>query len=163
MGGVGNEHGGAFFADVAEIGRSHQQGRHFAVGPGRRLQRNGRQSGDFGQHVLSLMQQEQKSLHGRIGLIWMQIDHARHVRKPLVPLGIVLHRARAERIEVRIDRHVICRQIGEVPDHVDFGKFRQRRRHGRNALQAAIFPAVAEARRSRESYRPQTGFGHLEQ
>ena len=46
----------------------------------------------------------------------------------LVPLGVVLHRATAERVEVRIDRHVERRQIREVPHDFRLGHFRQRRR-----------------------------------
>ena len=41
----------------------------------------------------------------------MQVGEARHRGDPLVPLGVVLHRATAERIEVRVDRHVERRQI----------------------------------------------------
>ena len=51
-------------------------------------------------------------------------------RHPLVPLGVVFHRARAERIEMRIDRHVLRGKIDVVPDDVGLGQFGQRRRRG---------------------------------
>ena len=56
---------------------------------------------------------------------------ARQGRQPLVPLGVVLHRARAERIEVRVDRHVERRQIRVVPDDVELAQLGQGRRRGR--------------------------------
>ena len=93
-------------AEVAEIGRGHQQGRHLAVRPGGRLERDGRQPGDLGQHVLRLVQQGQHALQRRFGLVGVQVGHARQRRQPLVPLGVVLHRTGAQRIEVGIDRHV---------------------------------------------------------
>ena len=52
----------ALLADVAKIGRRHQQRRQFAVRPGGRLQRNGRQAGDLGQHLLQVEQQFQHAL-----------------------------------------------------------------------------------------------------
>ena len=52
VGAVGDQHRGALLAEVAEVGRGHQQGRHLAVRPGGRLQRDGRQPGDLGQHLL---------------------------------------------------------------------------------------------------------------
>ena len=128
VGGVGDQHHRALFSPVAEIGRGHQQGRHFAVRPGGRLERDGRQSGDLGQHVLRLVQQGQHALQGRFRLIGVQIGHARQRGQPLVPLGVVLHRTGAQRIEVRIDRHVFGREVDEVPHHVRLGKFRQRQR-----------------------------------
>ena len=43
-----------FIAPIAKIGRRHQQRRQFALGTGRRLQRNRRQAGNLGQHFLQL-------------------------------------------------------------------------------------------------------------
>ena len=60
-----------------------------------------------------------------VGLVGMQIDQARQPRQPLVPLGVVLHRATAERIEMRVDRHIERRQIDEVTDDVGLGQLRQ--------------------------------------
>ena len=46
----------------------------------------------------------------------------------LVPLRVVLHRATAERIEVRVDRHVERRQVDEVTDDVGLRQLGQGRR-----------------------------------
>ena len=62
VGAVGGQHLGALLAAIAEIGRGHQQGRQFAVRAGGRLQRDGRQPGDLGQHLLQLVQQLQHAL-----------------------------------------------------------------------------------------------------
>ena len=60
VGRVGDEHDRAVLLSIAEIGRGHQQGGHFAVRPGGRLERHGRQPGNLGQHVLALVQQGQQ-------------------------------------------------------------------------------------------------------
>ena len=117
-------------SEVAKIGRRHQERGQFAMGPGRRLKRNGRQPRNLGQHVLREVQQGQHALHGRFRLVGVQVEQARQRRQPLVPLGVVLHRTRAQGIEVGVDRHVLRRQIDEVPHHVGLGKLRQQQRIG---------------------------------
>ena len=83
------------------------------------------------------------------GLVRMQIGEARHAGEPLVPLRVVLHRARAERIEVRVDGHVERRQIGEVPHDLRLGQLGQGRgRGGQRARRAAASSAAAPARRT---------------
>ena len=59
--------------------------------------------------------------------------------EPLVPLGIVLHRTRTQRIEIRVDRHIRRRQVGVMPDDVQLTQLGQRRGRacavrGRNQL-----------------------------
>ena len=48
----------------------------------------------------------QHALQRVVGLIGMQIGEPGQAGQPLVPLGVVLHRTRAQRIEMRVDRHV---------------------------------------------------------
>ena len=60
--------------------------------------------------------------------------------EPLVPLGVVLHRARPERVEVRVDRHVQRRQVRVVPDDVELAQLGQRRRrvgHGASGISSS--------------------------
>ena len=52
---------------------------------------------------------------------------ARQPRQPLVPLGVVLHRARAKRIEIGVDRHVERREVRVMPDHIELAQLGQRR------------------------------------
>ncbi len=108
---------GALLALVAEICRRHHQRRQLAMRPGGRLQRTASKPGNFGEDLLHLKQQLQHALERFLRLIRMQIGQARQRRQPFVPLRVVLHRARAERIEMRVDRHVQCRQIRIVPDN----------------------------------------------
>ena len=58
----------------------------------------------------------------------MQVGHAGQGGQPLVPLGVVLHRAGAKRIEIRVDGHVALGEIDEMTDKVNLGHFRKRRR-----------------------------------
>ena len=108
-------------SQVAEIGRRDQQRGELAVGPGRRLQRDRLQAGDLGQHLLRPVEQLQQPLQRPLRLIGVQARHAGQAGQPLVPLGIVLHRAGAQRIEVRIDRHVERREVDEVAHHFRLG------------------------------------------
>ncbi len=169
VGGVGDQHGGAFFAPIAEIGGGHEHGGHFAVRPGGRLERDGRQPGDLGQIMLRHVQQGEHPLEGRFRLIGVQIGHARQGRQPLVPLGVVLHRTGAQRIEVGIDRHVPGREVDEMSDDLRFREFRQRQRRvaqglGRQQRAHRFRRHVARrqsAPRSSRVWRVQTGVGWI--
>ena len=86
------------------------------------------QPGDLGEHLLQLVEDRQQTLERRLVLVGMLRRQARQRREPLVPLRVVLHRARPERIEVRVDRHVQRRQVRVVPDDVELAQLRQRRR-----------------------------------
>src|SRR6478752_6245229 len=46
-------------------------------------------------------------------------------RQALVALGVVLHRTRAQRIEIRVDRHVERREVGVMPHHVELAQLGQ--------------------------------------
>src|SRR5688572_22158838 len=48
----------------------------------------------------------------------MCVSEARQARYHLVDLGVVLHRARPERIKAKVDVIVPGRKAGEMPDHV---------------------------------------------
>ena len=84
------------------------------------------------------------ALQRRLRLVRMHVQPTRQRRESFVALRIVLHRARSERIEMRVDRHVHGRQVGEVANDVGFGQFRQWRRRTRPGPRAATarrFPA----------------------
>ena len=95
------------------------------------MQRDAWQSGNLRQHLLKFEQQLQQSLQRLVRLIRMRVKKSGQTGQPLIPPSIVFHRARAERIKMRVDRHVEGRQIGEVPHHIGFTEFRQRRRRRR--------------------------------
>ena len=86
-----------------------------------------RQSRYFTKVLLHLVEQLEHPLERLFRLVGMQIAQAGQPRRPFVPLGVVFHRTRAERIEVRIDRHVLRRKIRKMPHHTGFRKLRQGR------------------------------------
>ena len=48
--------------------------------------------------------------------VWMQVTEAGQPSEPLVHPRVVLHRARAERVEARVDAERPVGERGEVPD-----------------------------------------------
>ena len=98
--------------------------------PAAGCKRDGGQARDLGQDLLQLEQHLQHALRVLFGLIGMQVGDARQSGQPLVPLGVVLHRATAERIEMCVDRHVERRQIDEMANDVGLGQLGQGRHFG---------------------------------
>ena len=95
----------------------------------------------------------------------VQVGQARQGRQPFVPLGVVLHRTRPERIEIGVDRHVPRREVDEVADQVDLADFRQRRRRVGQGVGAAAGPSAGGPGTShcRQRWRAPAGMAHLEQ
>jgi hypothetical protein len=116
------------FAAVLEVGVGDEQGGEFPLGTGRRLQADSRQPADLLQVLLHPVQQLQHPLGGAVVLQRVQVGEAGVAGDPLVPLRVVLHRATAERIKVRVDGHVPRGQVHVVADQVDLAQLRQRRR-----------------------------------
>jgi hypothetical protein len=149
---------------MPKIGRRDHQRRQLAVRPGRRLQRNRRQPRNLGQHLLQLVQQLKQPLDRVVRLQRVQVGDPRQSRHPLVPLAVVLHRATAQRIEVRIDRHVEGRKVREVADDFRLGHFWQGRRLVRKRLGRQQF--LRRRHRDvalRQSPRAAPGLGEFEQ
>ena len=164
VGAIGRENLGADEFPVAEIRRGDHERGQFSMSPRGRLQRDGGQAGDFRQHLLHLVEQLQHALDGVIRLMRMQVGNAGKRGHPLVPLAVVLHRAGAERIEVRIDRHVEGREVGEVPHHFRLRNLRQRQKPFRQCLlRQQLFDCLHwdVARRQRGS--AAAGFGEFEE
>ena len=80
---------------------------------------------------------------------------------PLVDLGVVLHRARAERVEPRVDRVVELREVDVVADDLGLVELRQRRR--RRAAVRGRDPVERVLRRMRDLVAAAAGPGALEQ
>jgi hypothetical protein len=126
VGAIGRQNLCPGLTEMPKVSRGNHQCRQFAMSPGRRLQRDGRQARDLAEHRLQLEEQLKKPLDRLLGAERMQIGDPRQRRHPFVPLAVVLHRATAERIEVRIDRHVERRKVREVANDFRLGHFRQR-------------------------------------
>ena len=130
VGTVGNQNLGAPLAPFSEIGRGDEERRQLPLCAGRRLQADRVQSGDLGQNSLQLEQNREQSLERCLVLVRVLRAEARERGQPLVPLGVVLHRARAKRIEVGVDRHVERRQIRVMADDVELPQLGQGGRPG---------------------------------
>ncbi len=94
------------FASVAKISRRDQKRGQLALRAGRRLQADGVQTRNLRQDLLKIEENGQQSLKRALVLIRVLCAQAGQGRQSLVPLRVVLHRTRPERIEVGIDRHV---------------------------------------------------------
>ena len=105
-----------------------QDARQLAVGARARLQRHVREPGDLGQRRLEVPHQGQRALRPGGGLHRMQARVAGQRRDPLVQLGVVLHRARAERVEARVQVEVALGDPVEVAHDLRLGDLGQPRR-----------------------------------
>ena len=92
---------------------------------------------------------------GRLGRARMQAGEARQARRPLVDLRVVLHRARAERIERDVDAVVPARQPHEVAHDLGFAHFGQRPAARRRArARRTAWRRRPRARRAAAATRP---------
>ena len=130
MRGVGREHLRAAVAALLVVGAREQDARELAVRARARLQRDVRQPRDLGERVLELPHQPQRALGAARRLRRVQARVPRQRRDALVQLGVVLHRARAERIEARVEVEVALREPVVVADDLGLGDLRQPRRLG---------------------------------
>ena len=187
--GVGGEHLGPVLAAVGVVGAGEQQARQLAVRSGRGLEADVRQAADLRQRLL----EQPHQLEGALGplrlLRRVQPRVARQRRHPLVEARVVLHRARAERVEARVEVEVPPRDPVVVPDDLglrDLGQLRRlgaeellrdqlvdralldsglRQRRGAPALDRALVDrrrAVALHRRSRSRRHPLGDLGAAE-
>ena len=128
VGAVGDQDLGPPLAPVAEVGRGDQQRRQLALRPaaGCRLTA----SSPAISASISCSSKRIASSPWSVLSSWYGCcaARARQRREPLVPLRVVLHRARPERVEVRVDRHVQRRKVRVVPDDVELAQLGQRRR-----------------------------------
>ena len=110
---------------------------------------NRRRGRRFPAGIAQLVEHLQHALNRFLGLVRMQIGEAGHAGDPFVPLRVVLHRARAERIEVRVDAHVELRQVGEMADDLRLRAARAEQGARRRARRrAATRRRAARARRT---------------
>ena len=88
------------------------------------------QAGDLGEPALERPEQLEGALGELVGLVRVQAGEALQRRDALVDLGVVLHRAGAQRVGARLDAVVERRELGVVADEVDLGDLGQARRRG---------------------------------
>ncbi len=81
-------------------------------------------AGDPREHVLELVEEPQGTLHRRLVLVRMDARDGREGREFFRELRVELHRARAERVEARVDPEVHLREPREMPHDLVFGEVR---------------------------------------
>ena len=106
---------------------NHRDTREFALRTRHRRERDAAHAGHFLQHLLQLEQDLQHALPGRLGRQRMAIEQLRQHRVLVTRLRVVLHRARTERVEVRVDGEIELRQAREVAHRLQLRHFGQQR------------------------------------
>ena len=153
VGGIGHQDlaPGRVAAGVV-VGADHHDAGELALGAGGRREGHRMHAGDDLQHVLQLMQAGHDALAVRLRRRRMPGQKARQRRQAVAGPRVVLHRAGAERVEVRVDGKVLLRQARVVAHRLELRHLRQ----GRAGL-------AAEPRRQVRHVRPvrrNLGGGH---
>ena len=112
----------------AVIGADHGDAGELAVRAGHGRQRHALHARDFLQHLLQFEHAGEKALPGGFRRQRMAVQEARQHGVLVTGLRVVLHRARSERIEVRVDGEVELREPREVAHDFELAHFRQQRR-----------------------------------
>ena len=107
------------------------------MGSCRRGHGDGGHAGQGLQPVGQRVDQFQGTLNRPLRLERVDIAEARQPRQLLVQARVVLHRAGAERIQPAVDREILLRQAGVMPDHLRLAQARQ--------ADGATLPHLAQA------------------
>ena len=121
VGGVGREDLGAVLAAVLVVGAGQQHAGELAVRAGARLEADVREAGDLAERLLELPHQLQRALGALRVLRGVQAGVAGQRGDALVQLRVVLHRARAERVEAGVEVEVALREPVVVADDLRLG------------------------------------------
>ena len=105
----------ALLATIGEVGAHEHEPGELPLGPRRRLERHRREPGDLGEDALQAPHELERALRVLVVGVWMQVAEAGQPGEPLVHPRVVLHRARAERVEARVDAERPVGERGEVP------------------------------------------------
>ena len=106
------------------------------------------EAGDLGEPEAQRVHELERALDQVLGLVGVQPAQARQRGDALADLGVVLHRARAQRIGSRLDAVVARRQLGEVAHEIDLGDLGQARRPAaqRDAGEQLVHRGLGHAR-----------------
>ncbi len=137
VGAVGHDDLGFLVALVPVVGGDDHDAREFAVRAGHGLQGEGLHPADLAQQPLGLVEHLQRALAQPARALELrqhrvQPGEARQGGRRLGELGVVLHGAGAQRVEVTVHAVVLPREVGEVAHHVQLG---ERGQVGRAAAQ----------------------------
>jgi hypothetical protein len=105
----------------AVIGADHRDPCELALRARHRRQRDTAHARDVLQHFLELVQALEHALPGRLGRKRVPTEQLRQHRILVAGPRVVFHRARAERVEVRVDREVELREPREMTHGLQLG------------------------------------------
>ncbi len=128
VGRVGNEDFARRAPLRAVVGADHHEPGELALRTGRGLQGDAIHARDLGEHALEAVDHLERALRIGVGGQRVQPRKTREPGRPLVDLRVVFHRARPERIKLRVDRKVPLREPNEVPKGLGLAHFGERSR-----------------------------------
>ncbi len=103
------------------IGANHCHTRKLSLRPGHRRQRDTLHAADRLQHFLEFIHALEKPLAVAGGPERMPMREAWQQSQGITGPRVVFHRARTERVELRIYRKILLRQTRKMPDNLQFG------------------------------------------
>ena len=120
VGAVGDDHlrAGKVAAVHVVAAHDHKAG-ELAVGAGAGVQREVLHAGDGGESLVHLVVDLERTLHRRLVLQGVEPLEGGHGGYLLIDLGVVLHRAAAQRVEAGVNSEVHLGEVGVVARHVD--------------------------------------------
>ena len=126
VGGVRNDNFAPFgIAACVVISHDHRDAGEFALCACHRRQRHTLHAGHFFQHFLQLEHATEITLAVLGRRQRVAIQKARQHRQRVTGPRVVLHRARPERVELRVDAEILLRQARVVTHDVELGDGRQ--------------------------------------
>ncbi len=135
-------------SSLGEVRVHQHQAGELALRARRGLERDGVEPGDLGQRLLELDAETQRSLHAILLLERVEIAEPGQRGQPFIHARVVLHRARAERVEAGVNAEVARRELGEVTEQVRLGDLRKARRRRPPQLTRNLGHGQIQARRS---------------
>ena len=126
--GVGGDDRVSLLAAIGEVRAHEHEPGELALRPGGRLQRHGRKARHLGEDLLQVPHQLERALRVLVLRMRVQVAEPRERGRALVDARVVLHGARAERVEARVDAEGAVGERREVPHDLRLGELGKARR-----------------------------------
>ena len=121
---IRHKHAAAVFVGTAqEIGAYDHKAGIFTMRAGKRVERKLGHAADFAKGFFKSAIYTQCALHGIGRLCRVQVGNIGYAHHRLVDLGIIFHRARAKRIESRVDTKILGGKIRIMPHDIKLAHF----------------------------------------
>ena len=99
----------------------HHQPGELALRAGCRVQRDAIHAAHLGEPAFQPPHELEGALNELFRHVGVKVCEASQARRPLVDLGVVLHRARPQRVHPRVDREVLLAQANVMANRVGLG------------------------------------------